>query len=257
MIMARNFNGISEYITIGSAILTASPMTFSCWFYTNVTDSYQRIISLEVVGVETGWALFIGKGKTPYVNFASNISGVGSIANSRIFYSTGVWQHACGINESTTSRAAFLNGANKGTNTDSSNPTGVNQTRIGAAAYQIKTYFNGKLAEAAVWNAILSDIEVQALGNRISPIRIRPGNLVFYSPLYGIASPEPDWSGKLKNGVLTGTTQANHVPITMPFGFDRFDRYSRQEVPAAGRLSRYHELHGLGGFGQKTFNPMD
>ena len=46
-----------------------------------------------------------------------------------------------------------------------------------------QNYCDGSLAEAAIWNAALSDAEVAALATGVSPLLVRPGSLVFYAPL--------------------------------------------------------------------------
>ena len=35
-----------------------------------------------------------------------------------------------------------------------------------------------------------------------------------YLPMWGLSSPEPDLSGNANNGTLTGTSYADHPPVT-------------------------------------------
>jgi hypothetical protein len=62
----------------------------------------------------------------------------------------------------------------------------VNENKIGIGALNRLTpaaYFDGKVAEAAIWSAALTDAEVASLGKGVSPRLIRPQSLVFYAPL--------------------------------------------------------------------------
>jgi hypothetical protein len=62
-------------------------------------------------------------------------------------------------------------------------------------------------ADGAIWNVILSPLEIAALGKGVRPPVIRPRNLVGYWPLDGLQSPEPDLSGNAYNGTVNGTTK--------------------------------------------------
>ena len=68
------------------------------------------------------------------------------------------------------------------------------------------------ISEIAIWkNIALSLAEIQALAKGVSPIRIRKPD--FYSPIWGVASPEPDLSGNGNNGTVVGTVLADHAPV--------------------------------------------
>lgn len=73
--------------------------------------------------------------------------------------------------------------------------------------------FPGIVAEAAVWNVELTPSEAQSLGV-VCPEGIHRTALVGYWPLHGAHSPEPDLSGNVNNGTVTGTSVANHAPCT-------------------------------------------
>jgi hypothetical protein len=73
--------------------------------------------------------------------------------------------------------------------------------------------FTGRIAEVAVWNIAMSDAEVQALTLGAHPLRFRPTNLIFYFPLWGVASPEPNLSGYAYHGTVTGAVLADHAPL--------------------------------------------
>lgn len=88
-------------------------------------------------------------------------------------------------------KSLSINGSLIGTNASVSMST---QADVGIGARFSTSwgaFFGGLLAHAAIWNVALTAEEIASLGNptnAIAPIHIRPGNLVFYSPLDGINS---------------------------------------------------------------------
>lgn len=76
--------------------------------------------------------------------------------------------------------------------------------------------FGGKIAEAAIWDAGLSDAEFAALAAGTSPQQIRPASLKGYWPLWGVSGTEIDLSANRNNGTVTGATRADHTPTTPP-----------------------------------------
>ena len=77
------------------------------------------------------------------------------------------------------------------------------------------TFFNGDVAEYAIWSVNLTDEEILAYHAGMSPLQIRPESLIFYAPLYGLTN-EFDLSGQ-SNGVgdLTDVgLVASHPPVS-------------------------------------------
>lgn len=75
-------------------------------------------------------------------------------------------------------------------------------------------FFDGEMAEVALWNAALTAGEFASLGKGFSPLTIRPQLLVFYVPIIGRYSPEVNLIGP--SGTLTGTTTTAHPPMIYP-----------------------------------------
>jgi hypothetical protein len=75
---------------------------------------------------------------------------------------------------------------------------------------------SGRIAEVAIWNAALTDAEVAALASGVRAWMLRPANLKVYAPLWGVGSPEPDYSGNAFHFTVTGAAQADHAPVA-PF----------------------------------------
>jgi hypothetical protein len=215
--MSRDFeSGSSQYLSNTNAVLTATPLTMACWFKPESASSNQCLISLGVSGNTNNrhnLSLIAGVGVRMISRTTSNAEATTS-AN----FSTGVWQHACGVVASSTDRRAYLNGGNEGTDATDRTPAGINSTFIGAQHNASpSTFTDGLIAEAAIWNVALNASEIAVLARGVSPLRIRPGNLKFYAPLFGVGSPEPDYIGGFDMTLNAAPTQAAHAPVMSPF----------------------------------------
>lgn len=73
--------------------------------------------------------------------------------------------------------------------------------------------WDGKLAECACWNKILTASEVQALARGVAPFFLQAASLVFYLPLLGVGSGEPDWGPSRVSQTLTGSAKVSHAPV--------------------------------------------
>lgn len=79
---------------------------------------------------------------------------------------------------------------------------------------------DGILSDGAIWPLALRNDEALAITNGVNPARIRPGQHALLMPMYGANSPEPDYSGNQRNGIVTGTSQVDHSPSSSAFSFD-------------------------------------
>lgn len=70
---------------------------------------------------------------------------------------------------------------------------------------------SGRIGHCAIWNASLSDQEIETLAQGVSPLRVRRDALVAYWPVNG-QSPEIDIVGGI-NLTVNGTTVAEEPPI--------------------------------------------
>lgn len=205
----------------GTNPVTAAPFTMACWFQPdNITDA---MILFDILDTDTSsnyWRLAAnGTIAGDPLRFQAD-SGVGiSIAESTTGFSADQWNHACGVAASATSRTVYLNGGSSATATDSRTPTGIDRVGIGANGIGLVA-MNGKLAEASVWNVALSAAEVAALARGVHPLRIRPGNIVSYWPLYTTGH-IADYIGSSDLTSQGAGAKANfdHAPV-QPVGFD-------------------------------------
>lgn len=219
-----------------SAVLTATPVTIACWAKTSITGSTQIMGGLYTSGSAFNRNAFnLVVGSTNVVSAIAGGGTGGNSASSSTSISANTWFHACGVWTSATSRAAFLNGGGKGTDTVSQTPAGINRTSIGvgdgsSASTPFAPAGTGDIAEYAIWNVALTDAEVASLADGIHPFLVRPSALVAYYPLSGRYSPEINLESNSAIMTMQGTlTQSAHPRIFMPRR-----AFERRMVYAAG-----------------------
>lgn len=229
--MARDFNGTAvtgtgEFLEVDATPITgpgASGMAVSGWGYPGNTNAFKDIISIIDKDDPNQWLVRLAFDNAGHISCYSRDGATndGGVATSTS-YTANTWHHAS-CNVRTGGRDVYLNGGGKATNSVAKAPTGVDRVAIGAARDSTPSDpFLGRLAEVAVWNAELTDGEHALLARGISPLRIRPGNLILYYPLFGTMSPEPNLAvgGATYNLTITGTPdQADHAPVMPPFAF--------------------------------------
>lgn len=216
--MARDFNG-STQLLYATTMVTAYPLTMACWFNSDSVTVQQFLMAvvqygglgdyfaLEACGIVTG----------DPVRASVYQPGVAySPADSTAGYTAGTWYHACGVYTSATARAAFINGANKGTVATNVTPGGLSVVSIGTCYRNDNpaVYTDGRIAEAAIWGAALTDAEVAILALGVSPLLVQPANLLAYWPLVGNNSPEIDLVGGVGLTLsVSPPTKADHPRV--------------------------------------------
>lgn len=185
--MSYSFDGTDDYIEGGSAALTVAPFTMACWFRPVNVTANGTLMSLSVDTGATDRFVLQAAGAIVGDPVRLQIVQGGTSSNASVTgaYTANTWQHAAGVFTSSTSRRAYLDGVAGTLDTTNLTPAGVNRTGLG---YHITSgtrsvFFNGRIAEAAIWNEALSAADIAALANGFRPSLIRPSALVFYAPL--------------------------------------------------------------------------
>lgn len=256
--MARDFDGSTHYAEFNAAILTAMPITMACWFRPDIVTALETLMSISRNNNTTQfWAIyFAGATAGDPIRAAANQSGtqVNAVSTAGANGVASVWYHAAGVFASSTDKRAFFNGGNRGNNTTANTPANtVNKTNIATYYSALNTrtsFFNGRIAEAGIWNVALDDDEIAALGAGLCPLLMRPQSLIGYWPLIGYASPEDDWHPRSVNATdramtLTGPpTQANHSPTTLWFPPTNVSIAEAAAV-TGNPWHYYHQMHGM------------
>jgi hypothetical protein len=159
----------SQYLVVGSgALVTAVPLTFAVLFQSNdVTTSYVLAGIKRNTTTNDGWtinAAGAAPGDPIRANSVQNNTTV--VASSTAGYTASAWYTAIAVFSTNSARAAFLDGANKGSEATANTPsTSVNATLIGAnhTGAALGSFLDGKIAAIAFYNAALSDGQAEAL----------------------------------------------------------------------------------------------
>jgi hypothetical protein len=211
--------------------VTGAPLTIACWFQLSVTTLENVLVSLSD-GTATNQFYLAASGGTggDPVRFITQATTANNAATST-GYSANTWHHACGIEASATSRAAYIDGGSKGTNTTSRTPAGIDRVNFCVNGAGTTTNSSKTLAEVGIWNVALTDAEVATLAAGVSPRLMRPANLVFYAPLITTNAPQIDLYGRtLANSA--SPTAAVHPRIIYPARW-----WSPPLTPTAGALT--------------------
>jgi len=216
--MSREFNGTSD-VLYSTTVATTVVNNFSVFLWVNSTNS-------------TGEQVWLSNGHDNHPSTSSgwsieNDAGVFKLLyNGVLRYSTGVsvtngtWEHFGVVRNAGTSQG-YKNGATAGGTTTAAPSTPSTVITIGAQATNatptLKRWSAAKLAEAGIWDVPLTAGEIQSLSKGISPLLVRPQNLVFYCPIVGRNSPEIELK-KSNNLTLVGTSNSAHPRVIYPFG---------------------------------------
>lgn len=213
--MAQTFAS-GNHLAGSSVAGTAVPITLVIWINTLLGQG-RKFISLANSS-DTANA------------FANGLDVSGTISNEIAAYTTATagsnqalssaalpasaWHHAATVFASSSSRAAYLDGVNKGTASGNFTPSGINQTIISGRSGDFLFGITGQAAHAAAWSRALSDTEVAYLGSGGNPRAIK--SVVSYWKIASGASPVPDEIGT-NNLTVTGASAGTSDPSLQTF----------------------------------------
>jgi len=158
----------SQYLYSSTPVRTVAPVTLACWFRCDdATTGDQALVGLSSETEDyDGWWLLLETSDNK-VQARLNGSGATDQAETSTSFSENTWHHAVAVFASDTLRVAYLDGGGKGTDTASNTPSTVENTTLGGIYYApgpaVDGVFSGCIAEARIYNRVLSDAEVSAL----------------------------------------------------------------------------------------------
>lgn len=187
--MARTFNGSTQYLSASSALLTNEPIDFISYGNSNSITAAQASIGIGNNGA-SGFLSSAFRGDVasdPVEAFKQSDAAANGTARTSSGYAASTWYVLGATFISDTSRASFLNGASKASDTTSVADPTPDFISIGAirrsSAVQL---LSGSVAEAYIMDANLSDAQHALAGKGISPFWLIPGkNVRAWYPLQG------------------------------------------------------------------------
>lgn len=185
--MSYDFDGTNDWIgNITTCPVTSGPCSAVCWFWPNAANIH--MINLANSSGETNFRFSVDTSN--FLQLNALVSGNGVTLDTSGTVSRAGWNFGGFRVVSATERKIYLASypsyiLETASATVSRNPTGFTRLHIGSRRNNSTTdnYFNGKIAEVAIWNTALSDSDFISMLIGISCTLVRPQNLVFYAPL--------------------------------------------------------------------------
>lgn len=234
--MARLFDGIDDGIVVSdnTGLDGNSAGTISILFKTTYKATFQKLLFKNVC-IDIGLTQDYGGGAKIF----GEIGGVGNLGTIEEFNAAdGNWHNAI-FRWDGTNLKGFRDGVEKNTMSATTSQTdNANALYIGERAGS--EYFNGDIAEVAIWSKALTDGEVFAVGAKRFSASFFLNSLELYIPMIGRNSPETDIVGN-NSGTVTGTTASVHPHIIYPSS-----TRNRRFTTAAGAATSVKDLIGMG-----------
>ena len=151
---SATFNGSSDYIQLDTPF-SYTNHTIAAWVYANDTGGGKFIFDNRDTAND-GIALRMSAAEVPVYNVGSAAALVGSTS----FLDE--WVFVTATYDGTTSKL-YTNGSLEQSATPTQTIDVNSDSRIGAQNYSITDYFNGNLANVAIWNRALSSDEINSV----------------------------------------------------------------------------------------------
>ena len=248
--MARDFDGVDDQINFGtSTSYDLSTFTAMAWVKFAANFTAERMIVAKNTSGGTGrqYIATAVSAQNCVACFANRATLYAYSASAANVLTANAWNLVVATLDGGTTAPKLYVGAGGADLTEVATYT---SSIIGSGAFTSPSAYSlrlglrdgldvvwlGHIAEAALWNRVLSAAELNALNRYASPLLI-PSGLVFYSPTEGALSPEPDISVTAGSGTVTGAPQSTHQTIY---------RFQRSNInPMNG--TQYALASGLGG----------
>ncbi len=168
------------YLLADEAVVVSAPITLACWFKPSIAQS-AALISVSKSSSASDY-LELGVVSTGE-SYAVARTGAWQGALSTSTYTPGAWQHVAGVFPSASNRTISVSGVAEASNAAFAQPTALNRTAIGTLVRSTSSpVFEGELAEVAIWQTALEQVEIAALAEGVSPLSLanRMNDLALY-----------------------------------------------------------------------------
>lgn len=249
--MARTFaTASSQYLSrTDSATLSYGDedMSWSVWVYLGSLATTSAIFAKRSAATKEYAVYYFHTGDAWYFD----INDVGT-CNVAAGAATNTWYHLTGYYNATTNELGIAldagtpgTGAHAGGFNDGGSGLTVGRYADDGASGDF--YLEGRVAELAFWRgAVLDSAERAGLAKGVSPLLIRPASLETYWPLWGRASPEPDYVNGQTLTLNNTPTAGDHPRIFYPQAQQTI-RYGTAAAPAGDAVpvcwAQYRRRH--------------
>lgn len=103
----------SQYLELGSAPVTAEPLTMMCWVNPSQTATSLAVMSLGDISATTRWQIITTAAAATYRADSRDTANTSSAAVSTVAGVVGSWSHVAARFNSASSRDIFVNGGDK------------------------------------------------------------------------------------------------------------------------------------------------
>ena len=212
--MARTFDaGSSQYLETASAPMTGAPFSMACWVWTDDSSADKPAMCLSDISAgDEFYQLHIAANDK--IKFRARQGDQEIQTSAGVSMST--WHHILGVEAASNDRRVYLDGGSKSTGNTECTPTGnIDTISIGRVAKAVPMeYFDGSIAEAAIWNVALTDADALILAAGYSPLCVKPASIVAYWTL--VRDDDRDLVGSYSLTDNGGPTVGVHPRIIYP-----------------------------------------
>jgi hypothetical protein len=230
--MSRSFFNYNNWVANSSnpSWNTNTSFSVSAWFNSNTNlKTYNAIWSPFSTGSTGIWIK--STGAMAYYQNATAIIDPGSTT-----ISASTWYHVAMTCASGGNVTGYINGVSDGTHAFDNTSNAVSGAYAGLDGSVNNYYFNGYLADVAMWTTALTAAQVAQLAAGMRPSDVQAPSLQLWWPLAGYQSPEPDNSGNGYSGTLGTLTT---TPPTLGLAQPSFGRGARSFNGSSNYISAF------------------
>lgn len=274
--MGVQFDGTDDIFAIPdhSSLDFTSTLTIAVWVF---IPSWSSNTGFGIVGRDevNGWSLAVYDDGHGTPSFRRKVTfgklGVDDFMSTSSL-TAGVWTHIAAKHDNG-NKEILINGVSDNTGSGFANYDGslTGDINIGGFATLSAAFFsNMHVSEISAWARILSNSDINEQlytpKEKFAPRLYQPANLSLFVPFYGDVASGGSYNGVAARDlsdnahVVTGNHGGNASGLTAMaeeiLNTPRDAVYITSQEVVAGRISRYHDLSGLGGQGQMTSNPL-
>lgn len=165
---ATSFDGVNDYINMGSEFIGANPTTISAWIYPTgpCENGIGKIVTnSQTGGVGIAFSYYSGSTRVVFSESGDSANCGGSGTGS-VFFNN--WSHVVvtrDVNATNTTISIYVNGVVKLDKVICKFPTTPNTNVLIGNRPNQDYSFNGTIDEVAIWNRVLTGAEVSAMYN--------------------------------------------------------------------------------------------